>query len=216
MMTCSWNCILIQIRRMAQTIQKLFLRICWSNSLKMQIWKKHILICSSCCGSRIFHVLRTMLQAPIFWRNVFGKGRSMIAQTFLNRYRQTLVLVILQNFEHLTKNKTWYYLSGMCCAFNSKSALSQSAYSDLVKEMQGSPKIIEGENVRKIRTGLANGLTVWLDQHGDETSMGTVYDNYNGFKVWFYLFYTRKNESMRITTLLLRCPFLLVPPQNLC
>ena len=74
----------------------------------------------------------------------------------------------------------------MCCAFNSKSALSQSAYSDLVKEMQGSQQNIEDENVRKIRTGLANGLTVWLDQHGDETSMGTVYDNYNGFKVLFY------------------------------
>ena len=68
----------------------------------------------------------------------------------------------------------------MCCAFNSKSALSKSAYSDLVKEMQGNHK---GENVRKIKTGLANGLTVWLDQHGDQTSMGTVYDNYNGFKV---------------------------------
>ena len=75
-------------------------------------------------------------------------------------------------------------LKGMCCAFNSKSALSKSAYSDLVKEMQGSQKSTGGEqNVRKIRTGLANGLTVWLDQHGDETSMGTVYDNYNGFKV---------------------------------
>ena len=52
--------------------------------------------------------------------------------------------------------------------------------------MQGSQKNIEVENVRRIRTGLANGLTVWLDQHGDETSMGTVYDNYNGFKVLFY------------------------------
>ena len=74
----------------------------------------------------------------------------------------------------------------MCCAFNSKSALSKSAYSDLVKEMQGSPNNIEEEKVRKIRTGLANGLTVWLDQHGDETSLGTVYDNYNGFKVSYF------------------------------
>ena len=73
----------------------------------------------------------------------------------------------------------------MCCAFNSKSALSKSAYSDLVKEMQGSQTSTGVEqSVRKIRTGLANGLTVWLDQHGDETSMGTVYDNYNGFKVF--------------------------------
>ena len=74
----------------------------------------------------------------------------------------------------------------MCCSFNSKSALSKSAYSDLVKEMQGSPNNIEDEDVRKIRTGLANGLTVWLDQHGDETSLGTVYDNYNGFKVSYF------------------------------
>ena len=78
---------------------------------------------------------------------------------------------------------------GMCCTFNSKSALSKSAYSDLVKEMQGSQKSTGDEqNVRKIRTGLANGLTVWLDQHGDETSMGTVYDNYNGFKVFVKVF----------------------------
>ena len=76
----------------------------------------------------------------------------------------------------------------MCCAFNSKSSLSKSAYSDLVKEMQGTPKVTDSESVRKIRTGLANGLTVWLDQHGDETSMGTVYDNYNGFKVFYFIF----------------------------
>ena len=83
----------------------------------------------------------------------------------------------------------------MCCAFNSKSALSKSAYSDLVKEMQGSQKSTGGEqDVRKIRTGLANGLTVWLDQHGDETSMGTVYDNYNGFKVFVKVFSSNRSS----------------------
>ena len=88
----------------------------------------------------------------------------------------------------------------MCCAFNSKSALSKSAYSDLVKEMQGSQKSTGGEqDVRKIRTGLANGLTVWLDQHGDETSMGTVYDNYNGFKVFFSSERSSRNANVRMS-----------------
>ena len=72
--------------------------------------------------------------------------------------------------------------SGMCCAFNSQSALRNSSYSDLVKIMQGSQHD-EKTGIKKIRTGLAKGLTVWLDQHGDKTSFGTVFENYNGFKV---------------------------------
>ena len=70
----------------------------------------------------------------------------------------------------------------MCCAFNSHSALRDSSYSDLVKAMQGSQHEVK-TGIKKIRTGLAKGLTVWLDQHGDKTSFGTVFENYNGFKV---------------------------------
>ena len=72
--------------------------------------------------------------------------------------------------------------SGMCCAFNSQSALRNSSYSDLVEEMQRSQDDVKTD-IKKIRTGLAKGLTVWLDQHGDKTSYGTVFENYNGFKV---------------------------------
>ena len=72
--------------------------------------------------------------------------------------------------------------SGMCCAFNAKSALKDSSYSDLVKTMQGS-QYDEKEKVNKIRPGLAKGLTIWLDQHGDKTTSGTVFENYMGFKV---------------------------------
>ena len=72
--------------------------------------------------------------------------------------------------------------SGMCCAFNAQSALRESSYSDLVKTMQDSQHNVKID-VKKIRTGVAKGLTVWLDQHGDKTSFGTVFENYNGFKV---------------------------------
>ena len=37
--------------------------------------------------------------------------------------------------------------------------------------------------IRKIKPGKQNGLTLWLDQHSDTTSFGTIYDDYNGFKV---------------------------------
>ena len=72
--------------------------------------------------------------------------------------------------------------SGMCCAFNAQSALRESSYSDLVKAMQESRHEVKND-VKKIRTGVAKGLTVLLDQHGDKTSSGTVFENYNGFKV---------------------------------
>ena len=76
-------------------------------------------------------------------------------------------------------------MSGMCCAFNAESALKKTTYSDLVRTMQGktSPKKDFKEEVRKVKTGSKNGLTIWLDQHSDKTSFGTVYDDYNGFKV---------------------------------
>ena len=73
----------------------------------------------------------------------------------------------------------------MCCAFNAESALKKTVYSELVKTMQHktSPKKDFKEKVRKVKTGSKNGLTIWLDQHSDDTSFGTVYDDYNGFKV---------------------------------
>ena len=75
--------------------------------------------------------------------------------------------------------------SGMCCAFNAESALKASAYSDLVEEMRikSSPdneeKIIDNAKV-----GEKKGLQILVDQHSDHTSYGTVFSNFNGFKVF--------------------------------
>ena len=73
----------------------------------------------------------------------------------------------------------------MCCAFNAESALKKSTYSNLVQNMQtlSNPTSTSGDGIRKIKTGEQNGLTLWLDQHSDKTSFGTIYDDYNGFKV---------------------------------
>ena len=56
---------------------------------------------------------------------------------------------------------------------------------EVLKTMQQktSPKKDFEEKVRKVKTGSKNVLTIWLDQHSDHTSFGTVYDDYNGFKV---------------------------------
>ena len=73
----------------------------------------------------------------------------------------------------------------MCCAFNAESALRKSTYSELVQSMQtlSNPTSASGDEIKKIKTGEQNGLTLWLDQHSDNTSFGTIYDDYNGFKV---------------------------------
>ena len=80
----------------------------------------------------------------------------------------------------------------MCCAFNAESALRKSTYSELVQSMQtlSNPTPASGDEIKKIKTGEQNGLTLWLDQHSDNTSFGTIYDDYNGFKVSLLL-YTR-------------------------
>ena len=78
--------------------------------------------------------------------------------------------------------------SGMCCAFNAESALRKSTYSELVQSMQtlSNPTSTSGDEIKKIKTGEQNGLTLWLDQHSDNTSFGTIFDDYNGFKVIVY------------------------------
>ena len=75
----------------------------------------------------------------------------------------------------------------MCCAFNAESALKKTTYSDLIQMMQQISKAEskKGGKIRKVKTGEQNGLTLWLDQHSDTTSFGTIYEDYNGFKVNF-------------------------------
>ena len=81
----------------------------------------------------------------------------------------------------------------MCCAFNAESALKKSTYSELVQSMQtlSNPTSTSEDEIKKIKTGEQNGLTLWLDQHSDNTSFGTIFDDYNGFKV------TISNQKMR-------------------
>ena len=74
----------------------------------------------------------------------------------------------------------------MCCAFNAETSLKTSTYSELVQKMQqlsNPPDANYDDNIRKIRTGEKNGLTLWLDQHSDKTSFGTVYEDHDGFRV---------------------------------
>ena len=84
----------------------------------------------------------------------------------------------------------------MCCAFNAESALKKTTYSDLIQMMQQVSKAESNVNdkVKKVKTGEQNGLTLWLDQHSDTTSFGTIYEDYNGFKVEFLL--KLKNSTM--------------------
>ena len=75
----------------------------------------------------------------------------------------------------------------MCCAFNAESALKKTTYSDLIQRMQQLSKAESNVNdeIKRVKTGEQNGLTLWLDQHSDTTSFGTIYEDYNGFKVEF-------------------------------
>ena len=37
--------------------------------------------------------------------------------------------------------------------------------------------------IRKIKPGKQNGLTLWLDQHSETTFFGSIYEDFNAFKV---------------------------------
>ena len=56
--------------------------------------------------------------------------------------------------------------SGVCCAFNHRSNLKDSMYSQLVKEMQG-PRDVDDKEVSTVASGIGRGLQVILDQNMD-------------------------------------------------
>ena len=56
--------------------------------------------------------------------------------------------------------------SGVCCAFNHRSNLKDSMYSQLVKEMQG-PRDVDDMEVSTVASGIGRGLQVILDQNMD-------------------------------------------------
>jgi hypothetical protein len=72
--------------------------------------------------------------------------------------------------------------SGICCAFNTASALRPSDHTVLVEEMAGGEEA--GSEVRNAMVGSENGLTVMVDQHSDEASFGTVATDYTGFNLF--------------------------------
>ena len=72
---------------------------------------------------------------------------------------------------------------GMCCAFNAEDALKQSSYSDLVMEMRSRSGKSERVNMENAKAGKKRGLRVVLDLHSNVNAFGTVYDDFNGFKV---------------------------------
>ena len=71
--------------------------------------------------------------------------------------------------------------TGICCGFNSASALRDSTYSNLVKELS---KDITEDQVRNVKTGMSKGLQVMLDQHSGLTTFGSITKDYNGFDVF--------------------------------
>ena len=56
--------------------------------------------------------------------------------------------------------------SGVCCAFNHRSNLKDSMYSQLVKEMQGA-RDKEDQKPSTVASGIGRGLQVILDQNMD-------------------------------------------------
>ena len=56
--------------------------------------------------------------------------------------------------------------SGVCCAFNHRSNLKDSVYSQLVKEMQGA-RDQEDKEASTVTSGIGRGLQVILDQNMD-------------------------------------------------
>ena len=73
--------------------------------------------------------------------------------------------------------------SGMCCAMNMKSALRDSEFSELVKDMQKEDGAEKMERI-KLKPGKRNGLRLTVDLHSSTVSHGSVYDDYQAFKVF--------------------------------
>ena len=60
---------------------------------------------------------------------------------------------------------------------------------------------VSTERVMKIKSAMKNGLTLWLDQHSDRTSSGTIHDDYNGFKVYhinMYRYHSSFNLLLKV------------------
>ena len=74
--------------------------------------------------------------------------------------------------------------SGMCCALNVKNALKESIYTNLVADMQSRDNAGENMKILKAKPGKRNGIKLTVDLHSDFQAAGSVYDEYEAFKVF--------------------------------
>jgi hypothetical protein len=76
---------------------------------------------------------------------------------------------------------------GMCCSLNYEEAIKQSAYADLVQEMQSSSEfdIKDVANKTKVpaAVGIRNGLKLTLDLHSNSESLGSISNDFAAFRV---------------------------------
>ena len=74
--------------------------------------------------------------------------------------------------------------SGMCCALNINNSLRESFYTHLVEDMQDRDNAKKNKKVLKAKPGKRNGIKLTLDLHSNFQAAGSVYDDYEAFKVF--------------------------------
>ena len=78
--------------------------------------------------------------------------------------------------------------SGMCCALNMENALRESEYTQLVRSMQTSThfgkKDVHEKEVIKAAPGIQKGIRITLDLHSNFDSFGTVYGDFDAFRIF--------------------------------
>ena len=75
--------------------------------------------------------------------------------------------------------------SGMCCAFNMDSdMLRDSLYKDMLEDMKEENNEKDKRKNYEVLAGKKNGLTVRLDNHYNEVTFGSVFDDASGMEVF--------------------------------
>ena len=71
--------------------------------------------------------------------------------------------------------------TGICCAFNNKNVLRDSEYSRLLRRRQSEDRILGGddeeedeEHIHRAEIGVKKGLQVFIDQHSNRVTAGSV------------------------------------------
>ena len=74
--------------------------------------------------------------------------------------------------------------AGMCCALNIKNALRESVYTNLVEDMQTRDNAGQKMKVLKAKPGKRNGIKLTLDLHSNFQASGSVYDDFEAYKMF--------------------------------